>query len=247
MNRHWVEFLYESFMLRDLIGYVAPGSILITGLLCELGKVAFLKSLFLSWSGIAVLVGASYIAATGLRLLGTSLRIVLFHRRRGIFGRGWLANAYIINPQPWQWPEGWKWISPWKWPTKPWQYHKAKNLLFYIERGLWRRNEEWLSERYQSYARMDKSEFDAVLKRESAFMHLTGLAGIASLTLAAAVWILPQNGFLLILGFPHNAQDKENSIVITMLLISIVFILGHYRHTHQTEMLKVASGGNHEA
>lgn len=231
-QRHWVESLYDSFVMRDLIGYAAPGSILIVGLLCELGRIPFLKSLFNSWSGITVLVAASYVAATGLRLLGTSLRLVLFHRRRGFFGRGWLANADMEHPK----------------------CCSGKSLLYRYERLFWRGNEKWLGERYgRIYAPRDDPAFNAVVAREGVFMHLTGLAGMAFLTLGVAILFLPHDGFFQILNHPHLGQvsllqylnltpKKDEIIAITFFAISIIFMLGHYRHTHQAEMLRAIRG-----
>lgn len=197
-DRHWVESIYETFMMRDLIGYAGPGSILIMGLLCELGKTQFLKFIISSWSGLVLLVVASYITATGLRLLGTSLRLVIFHRGWGLFGRGWSTGI-----------------------GQDWRQQ--------IERILWRRDESWLRE---IYSRIDTSQRRPVIMREAVFMHLTGLTGMAFLVLAGVVIFLDHDGLSKLLSIP------ECTIVIVLVLVSIVFFLGHYRHAHQAQVLR---------
>jgi protein-S-isoprenylcysteine O-methyltransferase Ste14 len=111
-DSNWVVSLYETFMMRDLVGYAGPGSILIVGLLCELGQTKFLMSIISTWSGILLLVVASYIAAIGLRLLGTSFRLVVFHRELGVFGRARRTDVRDdgirkIERFLWRRPESW--------------------------------------------------------------------------------------------------------------------------------------------
>ncbi len=197
-DRHWLLSLYETFVIRDLIGYVGPGSILIVGLLCELGQTQFLMSIISTWSGILLLVVASYITAIGLRLLGTSFRLVVFHRGWGVFGRAWSTHV----------SDDWKQRS---------------------ERILWRRNESWLRE---VYSRIDKKQRDSVYSREAVFKHVTGLTGMTFLVLAVAVYFLDHNGLSQLLSI------SERALVIALVLAAIVFLLGHYRHTHQAQVLR---------
>lgn len=203
-DRHWVESLYETFMMRDLIGYAGPGSILIMGVLCELGKINFLKTMIFSLPGLALLVVSSYIIASGLRLLGTSLRIVLFHRGWGVFGRGWSIGVD----------------------------NKCKGK---IESVLWRRDESWLK---NVYARIPKDKIDLVISRESVFLHLTGLTGMALFTLAGAIFILPHDGLSKLLNI------SECRILIVLLFSSLIFFLGHYRHVHQSQLLQNLKNNN---
>jgi hypothetical protein len=202
-ERHWVESLYDTFVMRDLIGYSVPGSVLTVGLLCELGKIGFLKSVFSNWAGIALLVIASYITATGLRLLGTSLRLVMFHRWWGVFGRGWSTNV----------------SNDWK---------------LKLERFLWRGDELWLREVYFPIAVAERAR---EINRETLFMHLTGLTGMAILALAGAVYIIPHDGLSKLFSIP------ECTVVIALVLASLVFLLGHYRHAHQRRVLQQLGNG----
>lgn len=202
-NRDWVESLYETFMMRDLIGYVGPGSILIVGLLCELEKTQLLKSLISNWSGIVLIVIASYITATGLRLLGTSLRLVMFHRGWGLLGRGRIVDV----------SDDWK--------------RKLEQIL-------WRQDESWLK---KVYARIGEGQRGSIIKREVVFMHLTGLTGMALLVLASAVLFLDHDGLSKLLSI------SECTILMALILASIVFLLGHYRHTHQKEVLQSLGNG----
>lgn len=85
-DKHWVVSLYETFAMRDLVGYVAPGGVLIVGSLWELGKTQLLRDVVSHPWGLVLLAAASYLTAIGLRLLATMLRILLFSRDSGLFG-----------------------------------------------------------------------------------------------------------------------------------------------------------------
>ena len=197
-ERHWVESLYDTFIMRDLIGYAGPGSILFIGVLCELEKTKFLNLIISSWSGLVLLVAWAYITATALRLLGNSLRIVVFHRPYGLFGRAWSTGV----------------SSDWK---------------SSIESFLWRRDESWLKAVYKKIS--DKNR-PIVIAREGLFMHLTGLTGMSLLTLAGVVHFLDNDGITKLLGI------SETSIIIILILFSILLFLGHYRHAHQSQILR---------
>lgn len=196
-EKHWVESFYDTFMMRDLIGYAAPGSLLIMGLLCELDKTQFLKALITDWSGVVFLVIVSYIAATGLRLIGTIIPVLVLHRAWGLLGRGRTMGV----------PGG---------------------IWTRLERLLWRGDEERLR---QVYGQIDEGERKALIDREVVFMHLTGLTGMAFLVLAVAVFFLNHDGLSKVLGI------SECTLIIALVLASIVFLLGHYRHTHQRQVL----------
>jgi len=86
-ERHWVESLYETSALRDVVGYGGPGSLLLGGLLCELESKELLKHVISYVPGFIAFLAAAYIAAIGLRVIGTTLPILVFHRGCGVLGR----------------------------------------------------------------------------------------------------------------------------------------------------------------
>jgi len=211
-ERHWVESLYDTFMLRDLVGYAGPGSILIMGVLCEFEKNEILKSVFASWTGIVFLILSSYIVATGLRILGNCLFLVVFHRESGILGRAWNIDL--------------------KSECKDGECIILK-LLYWIECLLWRRNVDWLR---KIYSQISKDKLPQIIARESVFMHLTGHTAMSLLALSVVVPFLKQTGLSKLWTL------SECTIIIVLILLSFIFLVGHYRHAYQLQVLKSLQG-----
>jgi hypothetical protein len=201
-EKSWYQFLYEDFVLRDIVGYVIPGSILICGLFIEIDKKELVKYLFTHTPGLIVLIGMSYVTSMGLRLLGTTIYVLTFHRVGGILGRPWATNADRPNRKPWG--------------------------------VVWRGNEKLMRNQYSNF---DKKQLPSLISREIVFMHLAGISSMSLLILLFTV-IFNKGG-----GLSRFIGVSDTTIIFVLLIMSVIFLFGHYRHTYQRLILESVKGG----
>jgi len=175
-EKHWLESLYDTFMMRDLVGYCLPGAVFLIGIAVEL-KVAIdrtslwgVSSVYLCFS----LLFFGYAISVGLRLLGTIIPLLVFHRRWGILG------SIEKTPR---------------------QSRLFGSLLLYCQRVFWRNNESSFREHLMS---MPWYRRDACVRREAVFMHLCGHLSVALLMLAVGVFIIPGAELAKLVGVPQH-------------------------------------------
>ena len=84
---HWVESLYETSILRDLLGYGLPGMLLLVGALTELGHGDVVNFIATNTSAFIAFIASSYGVAVLLRVTGTAIPVLVFHRSWGLLGQ----------------------------------------------------------------------------------------------------------------------------------------------------------------
>jgi hypothetical protein len=79
-----IKYLYQQFILRDVVAYVAPGAILAGCVLCVLFGTDKAGRIILGIPAIVYLpvYGIVFITGLGLENLGEMLRVLRFHNRR---------------------------------------------------------------------------------------------------------------------------------------------------------------------
>jgi hypothetical protein len=158
-----------------------------------------MKYLLTNKLGSIALIGMSYAAAVGLRLIGTTIYFLTFHRSWGILGRPWDTNLQRL---------------------------KRKSCGIF-----WRGNEDWMRNQYSRF-KGNKPLLLSLINRENIFMHLTGLSSMSFLILSFFVYFSKKGGLARFIGVSKIA------IIVVLLIMSFIFLLGHYRHTYQKMILE---------
>ena len=208
-----VEQLYETLILRDLLGYALPGGALLLGLAAFLGWCPSWNCG--TWVHLVAALAVFYATGFALRLLGTVIPILVISTDRpGILGDPWELQP----EQPRRW---------WHWP---WRSHHDTSIT-QIARMM-------LKADVASIASLQRT-----LRRESMFLHIGGNLGLALLILSIVFGVdllvhyqmLPRQWGSCIAFL--TTTSRQVVFVIVLLLASVVLILGNYIHARVIRLL----------
>jgi hypothetical protein len=107
-----IVLLYETFLLRDLLGYAFPGAVLLLGVdrlsFSQRPVLDVISDLERSWLLVALALAAAYAAGVFLRLAGTWTHALVIAPVVGWCGDPWaLKAAATHNERSW-------WERPWR-------------------------------------------------------------------------------------------------------------------------------------
>lgn len=203
---HEIVTVYDSFLFRDLLGYVFPGAVLLLGvdglLFYEPSILGSIKGLGLTdWLTAASGLSVAYLAGVFLRIFGSMTHILVIAPVVG-----WLGD-------PWDLKKG-----------------ETRNCVSLWERVWKSPYENAVTENYKSIYLERSGNLAKVSDREAVFLHLTGNLGLALLVVGLIslveivthweVWVPTQikaTALFLLVGSVLTAEHYRHARAILLL------------------------------